>query len=53
MSAFAYVGVAVTYALEAATLRRTPDPHQWAGAALVCAAGVIVAGRRGRPPEGR
>lgn len=44
MSAYAYAGVAMTYALEAAIWRRVPVVHQWIGAALVVAAGVIVSG---------
>ena len=44
MSAYAYAGVAITYALEAAIWRRVPVVHQWIGAALVVVAGVIVSG---------
>lgn len=45
LSAFSYVGVVLTYALEAAYFRRAPMPHQWLGAALVIAAGVLVSMR--------
>jgi drug/metabolite transporter (DMT)-like permease len=44
MSAYAYAGVAMTYALEAAFWRRVPVVHQWIGAALVVAAGLVVSG---------
>lgn len=50
LSAFAYAGVVLTYALEAITLGRAPVLHQWAGAALVCVAGIVVAGRPRRAP---
>jgi drug/metabolite transporter (DMT)-like permease len=44
LSAFAYTGVAITYALEALVWRRIPQPHQWTGAAIVIAAGLVVTG---------
>ncbi len=44
MSTFAYAGVAFTYALEALVWRRFPAPHQWTGAAMVVAAGLVVSG---------
>lgn len=54
LSAFAYAGVAVTYALEALVWRRLPAPHQWAGSAVVMVAGLVVSGvlGRARPPAG-
>lgn len=52
MSAFAYVGVVMTYALEALIWRRPPGTHQIAGASMVCLAGIIVATRRRRPATG-
>jgi drug/metabolite transporter (DMT)-like permease len=45
LSAFAYAGVVLTYAFEAIAWHRVPQPHQWTGAALVCVAGAIAAGR--------
>lgn len=51
LSAFAYAGVVLTYAFLAIAFHRVPQPHQWLGAALVCAAGVIVVWRA-RPREG-
>jgi drug/metabolite transporter (DMT)-like permease len=45
LSAFAYAGVVITYALEAVVWGKVPGPHQWLGAALVCLAGVVVASR--------
>lgn len=46
MSAFAYVGVVLTYALEGLVWKRPPQAHQITGALLVSAAGVIVASPR-------
>ena len=46
LSAFAYAGVVITYALEGVVWGRLPGPHQWLGAALVCLAGIIVTSRR-------
>jgi drug/metabolite transporter (DMT)-like permease len=42
LSAVSYAGVVITYALDALWFARVPGPHQWAGAALVCIAGVVV-----------
>lgn len=44
LSAFAYFGVAVTYALEALVWHRVPGAHQWLGAALIAIAGMLVTG---------
>lgn len=55
LSAFAYTGVAITYALEALVWHRYPAPHQWAGSAVVVAAGLVVSGVVGprvRPAAG-
>lgn len=47
MSAFGYLGVVFTYALEAAVWHRAPGIHQLIGAAMVSGAGIILAmGRR-------
>jgi drug/metabolite transporter (DMT)-like permease len=45
LSAVSYSGVVITYLLELALFARAPRPHQWLGAGLVCAAGVIVSAR--------
>lgn len=45
LSAFSYAGVVITYALEALVWRSVPGLHQWAGAAMVGAAGMLVARR--------
>jgi drug/metabolite transporter (DMT)-like permease len=42
LSAVAYSGVVITYALEVLVFRRMPAVHQWIGAGLVCVAGVVV-----------
>jgi len=52
MSAFGYVGVVLTYALEAVLWRRVPQGHQLAGAALICVAGVMVAASSRGPSAG-
>ncbi len=49
LAAFGYVGVVLTYTLEAIVFHRLPAPHQYAGAALVIAAGALVSLRIGRP----
>lgn len=49
LSAFSYVGVVLTYALEAAFFHRAPAVHQYAGAAMVIAAGALVSLRIGPP----
>jgi drug/metabolite transporter (DMT)-like permease len=46
LGAISYVGVALTYALELTLLRRWPQPVQLAGAALIVAAGIVVARER-------
>jgi drug/metabolite transporter (DMT)-like permease len=45
LSALSYAGVVFTYAMEAISFARAPGPHQWVGAALVIAAGVVVSAR--------
>ena len=52
MSAFRYVGVVLTYALEAVLWLRVPQGHQLAGAALICVAGVMVAASSRGPSAG-
>lgn len=56
LGAVSYAGVALTYAMELALLRRFPTPAQLAGAALIVGAGLVVAADRGTaaravPPE--
>jgi len=45
LSALSYAGVVFTYAMEAISFARPPGLHQWVGAALVIAAGVVVSAR--------
>jgi len=45
LSAVSYSGVVITYLFETFSLARAPRLHQLIGAALVCAAGVVVAAR--------
>ncbi|MFL5582329.1 MAG: DMT family transporter [Gemmatimonadaceae bacterium] len=47
LGAVSYAGVALTYAMELALLRRLPSAPQLAGAALIVTAGVMVAAERG------
>jgi drug/metabolite transporter (DMT)-like permease len=56
LGAVSYAGVALTYAMELALLRRLPSAAQLAGAALIVGAGLLVAADRGAaaravPPE--
>lgn len=51
LGAVSYAGVLLTYALEAAILRRIPSPMQVAGAALVVMAGLLTIGERVKAQE--
>lgn len=56
LGAVSYAGVALTYAMELALLRRLPTPAQLLGASLIVGAGLVVAADRGTaaravPPE--
>jgi hypothetical protein len=52
VSAISYLGVAFTHVLESTLLGNPPHPVQMAGAATLCAAGILVSGafRRGPAP---